>query len=70
MNRSRVRVVGVPYEGIEGYSGLDDLFNPDVNRRAVEAAFQKAQASGITIRALMISKSVHNPIEKENKNTY
>ncbi|KAH6612180.1 pyridoxal phosphate-dependent transferase [Boeremia exigua] len=61
MNRSRVRVVGIPYEGIDGYSRLDDLFNPGVNRRAVERALQKARQCDITIRALMISNP-HNPL--------
>ncbi|GLA52791.1 hypothetical protein AnigIFM63604_009670 [Aspergillus niger] len=32
LNRSNVRVVGVKYEGIEGFTGLDDLFLPDVNK--------------------------------------
>lgn len=56
LNRSNVRVVGIPYRGIEGYSNLDDLFSADVNLRAAEAAFYKAQTDGIRIRALIISQ--------------
>lgn len=40
--RSYARVIGVPYKGIEGYTELDDLFFPDINKRAVQAAFLKA----------------------------
>lgn len=58
LNRSNVRVVGVKYEGIEGFSGLDDLFLPEVNNLALEAALRQARAEGINIRALLVSKSV------------
>lgn len=57
-NRSNVRVIGITYEGIEGYSGLDDVFLPDVNRRAVERALHLAGDRGVTPRALLISKLV------------
>ncbi|KAL6405318.1 hypothetical protein AUP68_11070 [Ilyonectria robusta] len=56
LNRSNVRVIGVSYKGIEGYSELEDLFDPDVNRRAIEAALRKAKDDGISIRALLISQ--------------
>lgn len=58
LNRSNARVVGVTYGDVEGYLELDDLFRPDVNKRALEAAFCKAQNEGIIVRALLISKSV------------
>ncbi|KAH6889398.1 pyridoxal phosphate-dependent transferase [Thelonectria olida] len=60
-NRSNVRVIGIRYEGIEGYSDLEDLFHPGVNRRAIEAALRQAKADGTTIRALLISHP-HNPL--------
>lgn len=56
LNRSNVCVVGISYRGIEGYSNLDDLFSADVNLRAMEAAFYRAQNDGIRIRALIISQ--------------
>jgi bifunctional pyridoxal-dependent enzyme with beta-cystathionase and maltose regulon repressor activities len=58
LNRSNAHVVPVPYTGVDGYSSLDDLFRPDVNRKALKAAFERAQDSGITVRALLISKLV------------
>ncbi|KAE8367080.1 PLP-dependent transferase [Aspergillus caelatus] len=61
LNRSNGRVVGVKYEGIEGFSGLDDLFRPDVNQRALEVALREAKKNGITIRALLVSNP-HNPL--------
>lgn len=56
LNRSNARIIGVPYEGIQGCSEVDDLFRPDVNRRALEAAIEEAKSDDIKIRALMISK--------------
>lgn len=58
MNRSDVRAFGVSYKGVEGFEGLDDLFDLKVNRRALEEALIKAKSAGVTIRALLISKQV------------
>lgn len=55
-NRSNVQVVGVKYQWIEGYTQLDDLFKPGVNRRALRNALAQAGQKGIPIRALLISK--------------
>ncbi|PYI25871.1 hypothetical protein BP00DRAFT_357427 [Aspergillus indologenus CBS 114.80] len=54
LNRSKVRVVSIPYTGVEEYSSLEDLFCPTVNSRALEAAFQDAKQKGINPRALLI----------------
>lgn len=56
LNRSNARVVGVSYGSIEGYRDLDDLFDPKINRRALETALEKAADAGVVIRALLISK--------------
>ena len=48
----------MPYEGIEGYSNLEDLFHPEVNKMALESALRKAEDDGITVRALLVSKSI------------
>ena len=58
LNRSNVQVTGVRYEGIEGFQGLDDLFKPEVNRKALENALLEARKAGIQIKALLISKLV------------
>ncbi|WAO84814.1 Aminotran-1-2 domain-containing protein [Fusarium falciforme] len=55
------RVVGVTYHDIGGYNGLDDVFRPDMNRKALQSAFEKATQEGTNIRALMISNP-HNPL--------
>ena len=57
LNRSNAQVVGVEYEGIEGYTGLDDLFNPEVNKIALQSALTHAKERNIKIRALLVSKS-------------
>ncbi|KAH0420386.1 aspartate aminotransferase [Colletotrichum camelliae] len=56
LNRSNTRVIGVSYQGIEGYSNLEDVFRPEVNRSALEAALEKARREDVTVRALLISK--------------
>ncbi|CAG8429344.1 unnamed protein product [Penicillium salamii] len=61
LNRSNARIVGVTYQDIEGYTDLDDLFNPDVNAKALEAALCRAKNDGITVKALLISNP-HNPL--------
>jgi len=58
LNRSNARIVGVTYEGIEGYKGLEDLFSPGVNRRALESALRRAESEGILVRAVLVSKLV------------
>ncbi|EXA34374.1 hypothetical protein FOVG_14358 [Fusarium oxysporum f. sp. pisi HDV247] len=60
-NRSNVRVIGVSYTGVKGYSTLDDLFDPKVNRRAIEIALHKARLDGSRPQALLISHP-HNPL--------
>lgn len=59
-NRSNVRVIGVSYTGVKGYSTLDDLFDPEVNRRAIEIALHKARLDGSRARALLVSQWVNN----------
>ncbi|XWW92727.1 hypothetical protein V2A60_000653 [Cordyceps javanica] len=56
LNRSNARVVGITYTDIEGYSGIDSIFRPDLNTRALEAALSRAYKEGVTLRALLISK--------------
>lgn len=56
LNRSNAQIVGVTYQDIEGYSNLDDLFRPDINAKALEAALRRARDDGLNVKALMISK--------------
>lgn len=57
-HRSGAQLVGVDYDDMPGYTCLDDLFRPDINREALEAALSKAKASGIRVRALIISQYI------------
>lgn len=41
---------------MEGCSNLEDIFRPEVNRLALEAALNKARGEGVNVRALLISK--------------
>lgn len=56
MNRSNVQVIGANYREIEKYSGIDSLFEPGINHKAMEAALRRARQDGITVRALLVSK--------------
>lgn len=56
--RSNAKLIGVPYAAVEGYEGIDDLFAPRVNRRAVKAALVRAKEEGIRVRALLVCKFV------------
>lgn len=56
LNRSNVKVVGVTYDGIEHYSGLDDLFAPAVNKAAFERTLRQSRADGVEVRAVCIAK--------------
>ena len=55
-NRSNAQIIGIPSWDIEGYSTLDDLFEPNINRKAIEAALDRANRNGIRVRALLISQ--------------
>ncbi|EED13704.1 acc synthase, putative [Talaromyces stipitatus ATCC 10500] len=59
--RTGAVVVEVPFHSVDGYSGLEDVFDPDTNRRALEAAMDHAKKNGVSIRALLISQP-HNPL--------
>ncbi|KAK1704955.1 pyridoxal phosphate-dependent transferase [Colletotrichum lupini] len=61
LNRSNVQVIGVSYTGVEGYTTLDDLFDPEVNRKAIARALDRAKINGIKVKALIISNP-HNPL--------
>ncbi|KAK2616748.1 hypothetical protein QQS21_000360 [Conoideocrella luteorostrata] len=38
MNRSNAHIIGVRYQHLDGYGGIDDLFSPSLNEIALEAA--------------------------------
>ncbi|ETS83168.1 hypothetical protein PFICI_05044 [Pestalotiopsis fici W106-1] len=60
-HRSHVQVVGVDYADISRHSSMNDLFRPEINTEALEAALSKSKTRGINIRALLISQP-HNPL--------
>ena len=54
--RARGEVIPVPFLGIEGYSSLDDVFTPDVLRRALERQLKLAKERGVRVAALLLTK--------------
>ncbi|KAF2683380.1 PLP-dependent transferase [Lentithecium fluviatile CBS 122367] len=54
-------LIPAPFKSVEGYRGLDDVFDPDMNRKALEKTLLQATQDGITVRAVLISNP-HNPL--------
>lgn len=54
--RSRGVLIPAPFQSLDGYNGIDDIFDPGVNRKSLEAALEKAAHEGLKARAVLISK--------------
>ena len=54
--RARAVLVPASFQDVEGYQGLDNIFDPEMNRKALENALLQATRDGITVRAVMLSK--------------
>lgn len=54
--RARARLIPATYQSLEGYQGLDDLFDPLMNRKALEYAFQQATKDHVKVRGVMLCK--------------
>lgn len=48
----------VSFQDIDGYTGFDDIFDANFNKRAFENAFDKAKASGTIIKAVLLTQYV------------
>ncbi|KAK4244483.1 putative aminotransferase [Corynascus novoguineensis] len=49
--RARAVIIPALFQSLEGYKGFDDIFDPNMNRKAFEEALQGAEEKGIRIRA-------------------
>lgn len=54
--RARGVLVPASIQSVEGYRDLDDVFDPDINRKALENALIQAAQNGIRVRAVMLTK--------------
>jgi aspartate/methionine/tyrosine aminotransferase len=54
--RSRGVLIPALFQSVEGYQGLDDIFDPEMNRKALENTLLQATQRGEKGRAVMISK--------------
>lgn len=54
--RARGVLIPAPFQSLQEYKGLDDVFDPKMNLRALESALLKAKGDGLRVRAVMISK--------------
>ncbi|KAK2595099.1 hypothetical protein QQS21_007184 [Conoideocrella luteorostrata] len=55
------RLVPATYESLEGYKDADDLFDPEMNRKALENALDRAAKDNIKVRGVMLCNP-HNPL--------
>ena len=54
--RARAVIVHAHFQTLEDYKGFDDVFDPAMNIKALEAALQGAQQEGIKVRAVLLCK--------------
>ncbi|KAI0444736.1 putative aminotransferase class I and II family protein [Xylaria telfairii] len=59
--RARGVLIPATYQSVEGYHGLDDLFDPEINRKALENALQQATRDNVKVRSVMLCNP-HNPL--------
>lgn len=58
-HRTGAVVVEADYCDLDDYTSADDVFDPFMNKKALERALQTAQSKGIRVRAVLIAKYVH-----------
>jgi len=56
--RARGELIPVPFQGVEGYESLDDVFTPDVLQRALERQLLLTRDRGVRVAAVLLTKSV------------
>ncbi|KAI1179309.1 putative aminotransferase class I and II family protein [Nemania sp. FL0916] len=59
--RLRGKLVPATFQHVEGYQNLDDVFEPRMNREALEGALRNSEQEGVKVRAVLISNP-HNPL--------
>lgn len=61
--RSRGHVIPMSFQDLPGYQSVDDIFDPEFNRLALEKTLQKSLQQGIRPRGFMLTNP-HNPLGK------
>ncbi|KAK4173706.1 putative 1-aminocyclopropane-1-carboxylate synthase [Triangularia setosa] len=59
--RARGVIIPATFQDIEGYKGFDDVFDADMNVKALETALSNAGSKGIKAKAVMLVNP-HNPL--------
>ena len=54
--RARGVLVPAPFHPLEGYRGLHDLFDPEMNWKALQGALENAKAKGTKIKGVIIAQ--------------
>ncbi|KAK4161058.1 putative 1-aminocyclopropane-1-carboxylate synthase [Cladorrhinum sp. PSN259] len=59
--RSRGVVIPASFQDIEGYTGFDDVFGVEMNKKALKRALEQAASDGIKAKAMILTHP-HNPL--------
>lgn len=54
--RARGVIIPALFRSIEGYQGLDDIFDPEMNTKALSHALAESTKDGIKVKAVMLCK--------------
>lgn len=54
--RSRGVLIPAPFQSLDRCQGIDDVFDPEMNRKSLEAALEKTAREGLKARAVLLSK--------------
>jgi aspartate/methionine/tyrosine aminotransferase len=54
--RARAVIVPALFQTLEDYKGFDDVFDPGMNIKSLEAALKDAQQKGIKVRVVLLTK--------------
>jgi bifunctional pyridoxal-dependent enzyme with beta-cystathionase and maltose regulon repressor activities len=54
--RARGVLIPATFQCLQGYRGLDDVFDPEMNGKALEHALLRASPEGVIVKAVLISK--------------
>ncbi|KAK3987206.1 putative 1-aminocyclopropane-1-carboxylate synthase [Cladorrhinum sp. PSN332] len=60
---TRARGVVIPawFQDLEGYTGFDDVFDAEMNKKALQRALEQAASQGIKAKAIILTHP-HNPL--------
>ncbi|KAK4189482.1 putative 1-aminocyclopropane-1-carboxylate synthase [Podospora australis] len=59
--RARGVIISALFQSLEGYTGFDDVFDAEMNKKALAVALARAKSQGVTVKAVLLTHP-HNPL--------